>query len=106
MSAPPSPPEARAGAPQPARPIAVRLGSVLHGYSGGAGEVWARGATLGELLADLELSFPGLRHRLVDEQGRLRPHLAVYLDRRAERSLSASLAGVERVHLLGALSGG
>jgi hypothetical protein len=30
----------------------------------------------------------------------------VYLDRRAERSLSASLAGVERVHLLGALSGG
>lgn len=82
------------------------MGSILHGYTGGQGELLESGATLGELLVNLDRRFPGLWHRAVDEQGRLRPHLAVFLDNRGERSLSAPLGAVQRVHLLGAISGG
>jgi sulfur-carrier protein len=87
-------------------PVLVRVGSVLHAYTGGRGEVQASGATLGEVLRDLERQFPGLWHRAVDEQGRLRPHLAVFLGNRPERSLAAPLGAERRIHLLGAISGG
>ena len=84
----------------------VRVSTHLHAYSGGRDELEAGGSNVMELFEDLERQFPGLRFRVVDEQGALRPHMEVFLDQRAVRELDASLAGVETVFLLGALSGG
>lgn len=84
----------------------VRVSTHLHAYTGGRDELEAEGSNVLELFEDLERQFPGLRFRVVDEQGVLRPHMKVFLDQRAVRELDASLAGVETVFLLGALSGG
>lgn len=84
----------------------VRVASVLFEYTGGRAELEAEGTTPAELLADLERRYPGLRFRVVDEQGALRRHMNLFLDARPCRDLDQSLEGVRCVHLLGALSGG
>ena len=86
--------------------VQVRVGSILFAYTGGRDRVEAEGATLAELLEDLDRRHPGLRFRVVDEQGRLRPHVNVFLDRRATRDLDSPLASGVEVAILGALSGG
>lgn len=86
--------------------VRVRVGSILFEYTGGEEFVEGAGATVSELFDDLERRFPGLRFRVVDEQGQLRPHIALFLDQRATRSTADPLDGVATVHVLGALSGG
>lgn len=84
----------------------VFLASQLRGYSGGQPEVGAAGATLGEVLDDLDRQFPGLRFRVVDEQGRVRPHICLFVGPTRQRDLSAPLPAGAALHILGALSGG
>lgn len=83
----------------------VHVSSVLHPYTGGRTQVEASGATVMEVLADLDRQFPGLRFRVLDEQGRLRPHMRLFVGVEQEKDLGAAVAGRE-VHLLHALSGG
>ena len=84
----------------------VHVGSVLHEYTGGRAEVEASGATVAAVLDDLERRFPGLRFRVIDEQGRIRAHMRVYAGGQPVGDLRERLgAGVE-LHVLGALSGG
>lgn len=83
----------------------VRIPTPLRSYTGAA-TVDAEGATIGELLADLDRRFPGLRFRMVDEQGRLRPHMKVFLDDEMTRDLTRALDGIHEVTLMQALSGG
>ena len=59
--------------------IEVRIPTILRTYTGGAKSVEGSGATLDELLADLEARHGGLRARLVDEKG-LRRFVNVYLN--------------------------
>ena len=68
--------------------------------------VEACGATLGELLADLDRQFPGLRFRMVDEQDRLRPHMRVFVNRLAVHDLAHPLRPTDDVAIVQALSGG
>ncbi len=68
--------------------------------------VEADGATVAELLADLDARFPGLRFRVVDEQGELREHMVVWLDGERCRDLATAVAGLDEVVLMQALSGG
>lgn len=87
----------------------VHVGSVLHEYTGGRAELEvpvARGATVAVLLDELERRCPGLRFRVVDEQGKVRPHMRLYLGREPVTDLSRRLGTSEEFHLLGALSGG
>jgi molybdopterin converting factor small subunit len=83
----------------------VHIPTPLRSYTG-ASTVDAEGATVDELLHDLDRRFPGLRFRLVDEQGRLRQHMKVFLDDTMTRDLAAALDGVGEVTLMQALSGG
>ena len=66
----------------------------------------AIGATLGEVLADLERQFPGIRFRMVDEQDRLRPHMRVFVGGRAIHDLAQPLQSTDDVSIVQALSGG
>ena len=84
----------------------VRIPTPLRSYTGDQKVVSADGATLGEVLLDLDRQFPGLRFRVVDEQGRLRKHVNVWLDGERVRDLSAALDGVGEVVIMQALSGG
>ena len=84
----------------------VAIPSPLYSYTGQRSAVEAQGATIDELLRDLDRQFPGLRFRMVDEQDRLRPHMRVFVNRKETRRLATPLTGSEEIHIFQALSGG
>lgn len=84
----------------------VHVGSVLHEYTGGRGRVEAHGATVAAVLDDLERRHPGLRFRVIDEQGRVRPHMRVFVGNAPIADLAQRVGERDELHVLGALSGG
>lgn len=78
----------------------------LRSYTGQRAEAEAAGATVGELLDDLDRRHPGIRFRMVDEQGAIRPHIRVFVNGAQVRSLGAPLTPSDEVQILQALSGG
>ncbi len=78
----------------------------LLSYTARCKEVEAEGATLAELLADLDRRYPGIRFRIVDEQDGIRPHIRFFVNREPVRALDVALAPCDEVHILQALSGG
>ena len=83
----------------------VRIPSPLHSYTEST-EVAASGATLAELLLDLDRQFPGLRFRVIDELDRLRPHMRLFVNQQQVRDLAQPLAPTDSVQIVQALSGG
>jgi molybdopterin converting factor small subunit len=69
-------------------------------------EVEASGATLMELLADLDRQYPGLRFRVIDEQDRMRPHMRFFVNGEQVFSIKEPLRPTDSVILVQALSGG
>ena len=86
--------------------VPVRIPTPLRSYTGDQKVVSAEGATLAEVLIDLDRQFPGIRFRVVDEQNQLRKHVNVWLDGERCRDLSTALRGVDEVVIMQALSGG
>ena len=84
----------------------VAIPSPLRSYTGGREEVQARGATLAELLAELDSAFPGIRFRMIDEQERIRVHIRLFVNRELVRDLGRRLSERDDVQILCALSGG
>jgi sulfur-carrier protein len=86
--------------------VQVRIPTPLRSYTGGATYVEATGTTLDELLRDVDRQCPGLRFRVVDEQGVLRRHMNVFLNQEKVRDLSLPVVESDDVVLMQALSGG
>jgi molybdopterin converting factor small subunit len=68
--------------------------------------VEAAGATVGELLAELDRRYPGIRFRMIDEQDGIRPHVRIFVNRESVAGLERALAPSDEVQILQALSGG
>jgi len=88
--------------------VEVRVPTILRNYTGGEKAVEASGATLDDLLTDLDANYPGLRDRLVDEKG-LRRFVNVYLndeDVRFLGGLATTVADGDSVTILPAVAGG
>ncbi|MBX6384699.1 MAG: MoaD/ThiS family protein [Microbispora sp.] len=88
--------------------IEVRIPTILRSYTDGAKAVTAQGATLEELIGDLDSRHPGLKDRLVDESG-LRRFVNVYLndeDVRFLGGLGTPVADGDTVTVLPAVAGG
>ena len=83
----------------------VLIPSPLLSYTN-AQEVEATGATLAELLADLDRRYPGLRFRVVDEQDRMRRHMRFFVNGEQVYDLAHALRPTDDVALVQALSGG
>ena len=84
----------------------VLIPSPLRSYTAEQREVEASGATLAELLADLDRRFPGIRFRMIDEQDAIRPHIRIWVNQDQVRALDAPLRRSDEVIILQALSGG
>ncbi len=84
----------------------VTVPSPLRSYTSQRAEVEASGDTLDAVLVDLDRRFPGLRFRVIDEVGRLRPHIKLFVDREPVEDLSQPLGLASGVHIVCALSGG
>ncbi|TDD09499.1 MoaD/ThiS family protein [Nonomuraea deserti] len=88
--------------------IEVRIPTILRNYTDGAKAVDAEGATLDELISNLESRHPGIKDRLVD-QGSLRRFVNVYLndeDVRFLGGLGTPLSDGDTVTVLPAVAGG
>lgn len=83
----------------------VLIPTPLLSYTG-AREVEADGATLAGVLADLDRRYPGIRFRVVDEQGRLRRHMRFFTAGGQIFDLSHPLRADDSLILVQALSGG
>jgi molybdopterin synthase sulfur carrier subunit len=86
--------------------VKVVLPTPLAEYTAHRREVEAHGATLDELLRDLDRRFPGIRFRVVDEQDAIRPHIKIFVNRAQESRLGRPLAPGDEVLVVAALSGG
>jgi molybdopterin converting factor small subunit len=86
--------------------VKVLIPSPLFSYTGGKKDVEARGATLAELLGDLERQFPGIRFRVVDEQDQMRPHMRFFVNGEQVFELTLALKASDAVQIVQALSGG
>lgn len=84
----------------------VVLPTPLAEYTAHRREVEAEGATLAELLADLDRRYPGIRFRVIDEQDRVRAHIKIFVNREQESRLERRLAAGDQVLVVAALSGG
>lgn len=89
--------------------VDVRIPTILRSYTGGAKNVEGSGETLANLLSDLETRHPGLRGRLVTEEGGLHRFVNVYVndeDVRFLGALEAKLSDGDTVTILPAVAGG
>lgn len=84
----------------------MRIPTPLRSYTSQSAVVDAQGETLVELLEDLDRRHPGIRFRVVDEQGRLRRHMKIFVAQESVRDLGTKLDGLDEVTIMQALSGG
>jgi len=89
--------------------IAVRLPTHLDLYTGGERSLLltlAADACLRDALEAVEARHPGLRFRIVDEQGAIRRHIKIFVGNTPATGLAQALADGETVMVVAALSGG
>jgi len=88
--------------------IEVSIPTILRQYTGGEKTVAGKGATVAELLSDLDVRHPGLAGRIADGHG-LRRFVNVYVndeDVRFLGGLETPLADGDNVTVLPAVAGG
>ena len=89
--------------------VSVRIPTILRTYTNGESEVSADGGTLSEVLDSLETSYPGIRARILDDQGAIRRFVNVYVGNDDVRFLeglgSATPEGVQ-ISIIPAVAGG
>lgn len=89
--------------------IRVFLPSQLDEYTQGQRELsleFTGSGNLADVIAALDKRYAGLAFRVVDEHGRIRRHIAMFVGELMVRDLSAPVAPDDRVQIVGALSGG
>lgn len=84
----------------------VNIASPLRSYTGGQNRVEACGASLDELVCNLDAKFPGIKFRIIDEQNRVRQHIKLFVNTQEVKTLDSNLSGADVVHIICALSGG
>lgn len=90
-------------------PVTVRLPGALRDSTGGQTRLEASGRTLGDVIADVERRYPGFRERVLDDAGKLRTYVNVYIDEDDARAKGGTDAGVPEgaeVMVIPAMAGG
>jgi molybdopterin synthase sulfur carrier subunit len=89
--------------------VRVRIPTPLRSLTKGTADVEATGTTVLDIINDLESRFPGLRERLVDEDGEIRRFVNVYVNQEDIRFLDGdktALKDGDEVAIVPALAGG
>ena len=89
--------------------VSVRIPTILRTYTGGAAEVKAEAGTLREVIAGLDAAYPGLGGRILDEGGKLRRFVNVYVgeeDVRFAAGLDTPVPAGAQVSVIPAVAGG
>jgi molybdopterin converting factor small subunit len=89
--------------------IAVKIPTILRPYTDGASEVAVSGATLNDALGSLDAQFPGIGTRVIDDEGRLRRFVNVYVnddDVRFLEDLATPTPSGTTISIIPAVAGG
>lgn len=89
--------------------VSVRIPTILRTYTGDESQVSAEGATLAEVLDSLDAAYPGIKARIVDEDGKLRRFVNVYVaeeDVRFSDGLQTPAPEGTQISVIPAVAGG
>ena len=89
--------------------VTVRLPGALRDAAGGRTKVEANGRTLADVIADIDRRHPGFRGRVLDESGKLRTYVNVYIgedDARSKGGTDATVPDGAEVMVIPAMAGG
>ena len=89
--------------------VTVRIPTTLRPISGGAATVQVEGATLADVLTNLDAAHPGFRDRLLDDDGNLRKFVNLFVaddDVRYLDGLNTPVPDGETVSIIPAVAGG
>jgi molybdopterin converting factor small subunit len=89
--------------------VVVRIPTILRSYTGGESEVKVTGDTLRDVVADLEANYTGIAARILDDSGKLRRFVNVYVgeeDVRFEDGLGTATPAGTTVSIIPAVAGG
>ena len=85
----------------------VWIPSLLRSFTGGLAEVNVPGNSMRELIDGLEQRYPGIQARLLTEEGRVKPNIAVVVDGvNSKQGLRQPLSDNSEVHFVPAMAGG
>lgn len=89
--------------------VAVKVPTILRTYTGGVADVTASGDTLAAVLASLDEQYPGIAARILDDSGRLRRFVNVYVnddDVRFLEDLATPTPAGTSISIIPAVAGG
>ncbi|MFD0902803.1 MoaD/ThiS family protein [Actinomadura sediminis] len=89
--------------------VSVRIPTILRTYTGGEAEVKAEGETLRAVVADLEASYSGISARILDDAGKIRRFVNVYVgdeDVRFAEGLDTPTPAGTQISIIPAVAGG
>jgi molybdopterin synthase sulfur carrier subunit len=89
--------------------IAVKVPTILRTYTGGASDVTVTGDTLADALANLDVQYPGIGARVLDDDGKLRRFVNVYVnddDVRFLDDLATATPDGSNISIIPAVAGG
>jgi molybdopterin converting factor small subunit len=89
--------------------VRVRIPTILRSYVGGAAEVTAEAGTLREVIKELDAAYPGIGGRILDDDGKLRRFVNVYVgeeDVRFAQGLDTPVPDGGHVSIIPAVAGG
>jgi len=90
-------------------PIIVRVPTPLQKLTQDKAEIKASGANIKELIDNLEESFPGIKDRICDENGKVRKFINIYVNEEDVRFLQQDetpLKNGDEVSIIPAIAGG
>ena len=89
--------------------VTVRIPTTMRPLAGGASTVQVEGATLADVLAQLDAAHPGFAERLFDDNGELRKFVNVFVaddDVRYLDGVNTKVPDGETVSIIPAVAGG
>lgn len=101
--------EPRASATELARAgVTVHIPPALRTFTSGQDEVLIEARDAASLLRELDEAFPGIRGRIIDETGRTRPYVNIFVNEEVVRGPleHVSLAAGDVVFILPSVAGG
>lgn len=90
-------------------PVQVHMTSVIQKAVDGQRKIDADGATVAEIIENIESRYPGFRQQIMDQQGQLHRFVNIYLNDEDIRYLQGAetvLSDGDQVSILPALAGG